>query len=267
MTDIKAVLCLDIDGTLTDEKEQIHPSDRHILAHFPGAIQPLFTTGRNLHSAKGVLQANGIFKQQPLPLPGVFMNGGLAYLPNEIKTIEHIFQRQTRKALLDCTSAFPQTSFAFFSVSEVYLLNPNPFAQHISRIHYLDAQDAAIDAIPDEVIKVMIIEQDDSKIEGIQSALEPLNAEKAFSLSYLYEINPPGVTKANTLKAFLVKLGLDGLPVYAAGDGQNDLTLFNLAQHRFAPDTAHPAVLAKADEVIQRRQEGMLAPILSYLGI
>jgi hypothetical protein len=33
-------------------------------------------------------------------------------------------------------------------------------------------------------------------------------------------------------------LGLSGMPVFAAGDGENDLDLFTLAQKSFAPATA-----------------------------
>ena len=70
---------MDVDGTLIDVDEKIHPKDVALLQDFPEDLQPFLTTGRSLHGAKGVLQQNGLFEGKPLSLPGVFMNGGAAY--------------------------------------------------------------------------------------------------------------------------------------------------------------------------------------------
>lgn len=261
----KAVLCMDIDGTLIDADEQVHPQDIQVLQHFPPEVQPILTTGRILHSAKGVLQENGLFKQPCLPLPGVFMNGGAAYLPQEQLCIEHAFAQNARQALLQLSQAFPNSAFTFFSASEVHLVNPTPFAQHISRLHYLDARETAPKDLPERIIKVMVLEEDPQILNQIKAHTENWEAEMAFSLPYAYEINPPGITKANTLTRLLAVLGLKKLPIYIVGDAENDLSLFRLARRSFAPDTAHPTVLHQADQIIPRGANGLLEPILNQV--
>jgi Cof subfamily protein (haloacid dehalogenase superfamily) len=263
----KAVLCLDIDGTLIDEAEKMHPLDVQGLRQLPRQIQPVFTTGRILHSAKGVLQKNGLFPETRLPWPGVFMNGGAAFLPDETLCLAQPFESHTRKALIELANAFPETAFTFFSVDAVFVLNPNPFAAEISKRHYLSAREADGDAIPDEVIKVMVLEPEAEKLAQIESQARTLQAEMAYSLTYAYEINPPGVTKAGSLKTLLAAMDLDSLPVYAVGDAENDLALFEAALASFAPDSAHPRVTSRATMVIPRAESGMIQPVLDFLSV
>ena len=76
-----------MDGALIDSQEKVHPRDVQILNNFPPEIQPILVTVRNLHSAKGVLQASGALPQPRFPFPAVFMNDRLACLPKMAKMI------------------------------------------------------------------------------------------------------------------------------------------------------------------------------------
>jgi len=67
------------------------------------------------------------------------------------------------------------------------------------------------------------------------------------------------------LPPLIQELSLEHVPVYTAGDGQNDLGLFDYAVSSFAPAYAHPAILEKADHIIEREKEGMLTPILEII--
>ena len=261
----EALLCIDIDGTLIDSHEKVHPTDIRVLRDFPPEIQPVLTTGRILHSAKGVLRANGLFSEPRLPLPGVFLNGGAAYLPNEILCFEHAFSPETRLALIKLAGVFPQTAFTFFGLSEVHLVNPTPFARCVSKLHYLNAREVPYYELPDRVFKVMVLEEDPELLKAIEAAVKGWDAEMAFSLPYAYEINPPGITKAQTLLALLKAMRLDHLPIYTVGDAENDLSLFQIAKKTFAPATAQQIVIAQTDSVISRKKDGLLAPILSQI--
>jgi HAD superfamily hydrolase (TIGR01484 family) len=224
MTGPKAIFCIDIDGTLIDSQEQIHPNDVKLLKHFPREIQLVITTGRILHSAKGVLRENGLFTDLHFPLPGVFMNGGVAYLPKEKLCVQHSFTKDIRQVLLALPKSFPETAFMFFTISGVYLVNPTLFGHHISRLHYLEARDAKPEEIPDRIIKVMVLEENTQILNQIKVKTLVWDAEMAFSLPFAYEINPPNVTKANTLSKLLKTMGLKELPVFVVGDGENDLS-------------------------------------------
>lgn len=265
MKEKQAILCIDIDGTLINSKYEIHPRDIQILLKFPEVIQPILTTGRSLQSAKGVLQANGLFTAIPLPLAGVFMNGGVAYLPNEVLCVQHSFPPQTRDALITLAANNPRTTFSFFSIDAVHLVNTNPFSEHIAHRNYLNAHIADAWDVPQNIIKVMVIEQSRRMIEKIKMASKKLEIEMAYSLPYLFEINPSGITKAETLRVLLKKIQLDDLPIFVVGDAENDLSLFELARESIAPETAHTSILARSNHIIPQNKDGLLMPILGHI--
>ncbi len=262
---IKAVLCLDIDGTLTDHESRIHPSDVKILKNIPEGIQFIFSTGRSLSSARGILREHGIFPDGPFPLPGIFMNGGLALLPGEHPVVVHHLAPDLLKELIRVGQEFPNSAFTFFSVTDIYLLNPTDFGWQISCRDFLSAQEVTPSQIPEEIVKVMVIEEDPAILAEIRERTKHLPAEMGLSLPFLYEINPLGINKGKTLKQLLPILGLDQVPVYAAGDGENDLAMTALTEKFFAPSTAYGHVQQQADRVIDRREAGMLAPILAEI--
>jgi len=261
----EAILCIDIDGTLLDAREQIHPQDVKILNRFPEFIQPVITTGRNLNSVKSVLKQNGLINFQVFPWPGVFLNGGAGYLPYEEGFIQNCFTNTVREALIRLALSFPVTSFAFFTADEVYLVNPNQFSNHISKVHYLNAVESRALDIPDGIIKVMILEQDPDELRSVQKKTQDWEAETGYTLSYAYEINPTGITKANTLVDLLEVLDIKNLPIFVVGDAENDLSLFKLAQKSFAPSTAHEVIRVCADCIIHRKNRGILTPIFEDL--
>jgi len=261
----EAILCIDIDGTLLDVHEKIHPEDVKVLNQIPELIQPVITTGRNLNSTKAVFQQNGLFNSLDFPLPGVFLNGGAGYLPYEKGFIQNCFTQTAREALITLAMSFPETSFTFFTIDAVYLVNPNNFSNHISQIHYLNAVESQALDIPEGILKTMILEQDPNALRRIQKKTQNWEAEMGYTLSYAYEINPSKITKANTLMAILKALDLKTIPIYVVGDAENDLSLFKLAQKSFAPSTAHKAVMARADHIIQRETRGILTPILNEI--
>ena len=261
----KAVLCMDVDGTLIDANETIHQQDASLLEDFPESIQPILTTGRSLYTACAVLHHNNLFRGEPLPLPGVFLNGGAAYLPGETLCTRHIFTHATLESLRGLAPGHDRSAFTFFTLEKVYLVNPNTFARHISQIHYLEAVEVGVEDVPDDVIKLMVLDQDKAGLKAIKDITGEWEVEGAYSLPYAYEINPPGITKANTLAGLLNAMAMDHLPIYTVGDGENDLSLFKRSRKSFAPASAHPAILEVADEIIHREKEGILKPIIDQI--
>jgi len=265
MSKIEAILCIDIDGTLIDSTERVHPNDVQQLLDFPKSIQPFLTTGRSLFSARGELHKHGLFRPSPIPLAGVYMNGGAAYLPNEVLYIRHLFSTSMRDDLITLAEKNPQSTFIFFSLDAGYVVNPNQYSQHFAKSHYLNPHLTGAEEVPEEIIKVMIVEKNRPVIEQIARNAAGLNAEMVYSLPHLFEINPLGITKAQTLTKLIEEMELKDVPIYAAGDGENDLSLFELSRASFAPGSAHPSILGKADHVIKSEKEGLLLPILKYI--
>jgi Cof subfamily protein (haloacid dehalogenase superfamily) len=265
MTKIQAVLCLDIDGTLIDSHEQVHPKDHEILKDFPEHIQPVIATGRSLPSVKGVLQNNGLFNTEKFPLPAVFMNGGIGYLPHEEICIKHAFSTENRVALVELSEDFPNSTFMFFTADSAHPVNLNDFGRQISKLHFLGTNQALPTELPDEIIKVVILNEDRRQLAAIAEKTRGMDAEMGYSLPYAYEINPSGITKGSTLLALLKAMHLDHLPIFAAGDAENDISLFKVSTMSFAPVTALPEIRNLADHVIERDGNGLISPILNQI--
>lgn len=261
----EALLCLDIDGTLTDAQENVHPQDIAILQDIPEQIQLIITTGRNPRSAFSVLQEHNLFSEGRFPLPGVFMNGGVALMPGEHRVVEHLLDPALLADLAEITASFPDTTFAFFGPDEVNLVNPTPFGCQIANRHYFFANEVSPKSIPNRIVKVMAINQDRDSLEAVKMRIRDLPAQMGYTLPYLYEINAPGVNKAATLQVLLRELCMEHLPVFAAGDGENDLALMTLTTRFFAPLSANRTVKDRADEVIDRRQNGILMPVFAKM--
>ena len=261
----KAILSLDIDGTLLDANEQVHPNDFQLLQHFPDEVLLVLNTGRPLHSAKDALYKNGLFTKQKLPMPSIFMNGGVAYFPGEQLYLDHPFDPAAGHELLQLTAEFPNTEFVFFAVDIAFLVNPTPFGGRIINQHGINAIGKADFGIVDNIIKALALNDDAEILEMIREKAKGMKAEMSYSLPFIFEFNPPGITKATTLMQLLEKMELQHLPVFAAGDGENDLSLFTLAKRSFTPDTAHPAILERADQIIARNKNGLLQPILEQI--
>ncbi|MDF1519874.1 MAG: HAD family hydrolase [Brevefilum sp.] len=262
---IKAVLCLDIDGTLTDHDMKIHPKDIGIIQDFPESVLPILATGRDLISAKKILAENQIYENASLPLPGIFMNGGASYLPGEKLLISHNFSPETLKTLINLAKAYPDSTYGFFGTSSVYFLNRLPEIHRNPRIQILSPQELDDKTLPETIVKMIVVEKDKSKIKVIEKSGLELETEIAYSLPYILEFTPPGINKAVGLPPLLQELSLEHVPVFTAGDGQNDLGLFNYAVKSFAPSYAHPTILEQADHIIEREKEGMLTPILQEI--
>ena len=236
-----------------------------MLKNLPENIQPILTTGRILHSAKSVFQQNGLYPQAVFPLPGVFMNGGVAYKPGEILTVHHTFPAHIRSELMELSQNFQKTAFVFFALTQVYLVNPTPFSMQVSKSHYLNVQISTGQDLPQEIVKLMILEDHPEKLSAIQKEAIMIEGEKAYTVSTAFEINPTGINKANTLKTLLKQLEWEDCSVVTVGDAENDLALFEIADLCFAPTTAYTSVLEKADHVIPREKEGLLMPILKEM--
>ena len=98
-----------------------------------------------------------------------------------------------------------------------------------------------------------------------EAATAGLALERTYSLPNMLEFGPAGVTKGRGLTALIEEAGRTGETVAIAGDGENDLTLFDIADLSFAPEDSPPRIQARATRVLNVPKEGLLAPILREL--
>ncbi|MBG0787940.1 MAG: HAD hydrolase family protein, partial [Anaerolineaceae bacterium] len=200
---IKAILCIDLDGTLIDQNETAHPKDIQYLNAMPESVLTILTTGRSLPSARGVLSQNGILAQGPFPLPAVVLNGAEALLPNEETLMVQYLENDLLQELLSLPRRFSSTAFFYYQPRHVYVVNATPIGRHISEIHYLNAIECTPEEVPSQINKLMVIEDDPMKIKPIRDLTAEWPAEIATSLPNILEFGSPGVTKGKTLDLLL----------------------------------------------------------------
>ncbi len=260
------VICMDFDGTLVDSRGRIHPRDVEILA---GERRPVFipSTGRPLRSIRRVLERHGLFADQCIPFPLVLMNGSAVYEADEIVHAMYAFPPDVQAALVDAALAHPQVTCFWLTPAEVLVLWPAPFGAQMARRFDLDTQPFILNGHGQLFGKLMCLAENSDLIEALAADIAGLAVERYYSLPTVLEINPAGVQKGRSTLALLADLGLDHSDLAVAGDGENDLPLFELAACSFAANTSPPAIQARAGHIVNVAKTGLLAPILEAIGL
>ena len=287
------VICFDMDGTLLDGSGDMHPNDREILK---SDRQHIFipATGRSLAAVRRLFQKNQLFEHGPLPIPVILQNGSLVYLPGEQPHAYRAFPEETQDRLLAAMLNEPELNFWLFGENFLHTLWPTPFGQALSEDFDLEIQPFPHDGPPAQYSKIIALSEDPRQLADFDLEIQPFphdgppaqyskiialsedprqladfarnpaldGVELSYSRSTLLEINPAGVNKGTALANLLEALGLDQPELYVAGDGGNDLPLFELSENSFAPLDAQLQVKERARYMIDTQKEGLLAPIL-----
>ena len=262
----QTIICFDLDGTLLDSSGSIHPRDIEILRNpAPACLIP--TTGRPLHAVKRLFARHGLFSGAPLPFPLVLHNGALLYLPGE-KLLAHLaFQSAERDGLVRLARERPRVTFLFLDLESVRVMWPRPFAERAAASYDFTVEPLGEGEPARMFSKLMCLSETPADLEEISRATEGMLVERAYSMTTILEFTPPGADKGKGLRALQAALGLQESPVYAAGDGGNDLPLFAAALRSFAPISSPTAVRAAASQLVDVRQAGLLTSILTAAGV
>lgn len=253
------IVCLDFDGTLVDDGGRIHPADVEALAN-DRSVTFVPATGRPLHAVRRAFERHGLFEGHPIPFPLVLENGAAVYGENEALLAQRSFEPDLRDALMRAVLASEGTSFLMYGPDEVGLLRTDEKLRVMARRFDLDAGPFDPDA-GKSLTKVAATAGDLETLRAFEAETVGLPLERTYSLPDVLELTPVGVHKGEGLATLLREAGHDG-EIAVAGDGENDLSLFDLATLSFAPHDSPPAIRARADRVLDARKEGLLAPIL-----
>lgn len=271
---VRPLICFDVDGTLLDTRDRIHPRDAAILSgvsngFFPAWLVP--ATGRPLLSVKRMFARRGLFENLPLPLPLVLQNGAALYRPGEQLETYATFEPGIQDHLMEVCFSHPQVTFLLHCIDTIHMLWPHPYGIQAARRYDFDwiPFDPAARVPPYSKVMCLSLQHEDLKAvsRAATRAAGELAVEQAFSMPSILEFTPVGTNKGEGFARLKTALGLDGAPVLAAGDGGNDLALFEQASLAFAPRTSPPDIQARADRVIDVEEEGLLAPMLRAAGI
>jgi len=262
----KHILCFDVDGTLADANQQIHPMDREILQNIPHCLF-IPSTGRPLHSLKIIFHRNGLFIGQAIPFPLILQNGAAIYDKGEALLGHYPFDHSIQESIVQILIHHKRIHHLFIGLDEVYSLYPESFGMGL--VDQLAFDSAQLPGQHQEFTfsKIMCLSPQQAALDPIRSQLDALPVEKAYSITGVLEINPAGVNKSSGFEKLKLKLNLNGYSLIAVGDGENDLPLLHAADRSFAPSTSSAYICSQVDQVIETSKSGIITPILEAIGV
>ena len=259
------IICFDLDGTLFDSQGRIHLRDIAILTS-ESEINFIVATGRSLQSVRAMFTKNGLFSDVRIPFPLVLQNGSVIYEHNEKLACYFPFTSDTQHQLLEIIQDYPQISFYLFDVKETHLLWPTAFALDSAERFGMQYRPYKNDCSNYNFSKIMCVSEDNDLLQKLAQILQALEVEISFSMEILLEITPQGIDKGSGLGQLLSLLNKKTVNLFFAGDGENDLPLFDTAQYSFAPANSPDPVRVYADDIIDTSKRGLLTPMLEKAG-
>jgi hydroxymethylpyrimidine pyrophosphatase-like HAD family hydrolase len=260
----------DLDGTLSDADERIHPASvRAIRALEANGIPVLVATGRRLRMAWAVLEAGG------LAGPAVVLDGALGLDLRDGRVFHRVaFPAPAASRVLEGFAAAGLSPCVYVEREGVDLVvgeRPSTHPQHLARARpWVATGDLARVVEAEPVYAFAVVGRPAPLLEPVLATIGAAgSASIVHDLIYggcTLQVRPPGVSKWSGVLAYCATHGIDPGRVLAVGDGANDLELLEGAAVACAVATATPAVLARADHVVGPPGTGGWADVLDLVG-
>jgi hydroxymethylpyrimidine pyrophosphatase-like HAD family hydrolase len=260
----------DLDGTLSAADERIHPASvRAIRALEAGGIPVLVATGRRPRTAGTVLEAAGLVG------PTVVLDGALGVDLRDGGVFHRVaFPARAARGVLDAYTAAGLSPCVYVDRPDADLVvgqHPSTHPDHLARAGPWAATDDLRRVVATEpVYAFAVVGRPAPVLEPVLDAVGPAgSASIVHDLIYggwTIQIRPPRISKWSGVLAYCALRGIDPGRVLAVGDGANDLELLEGAAVACAVTTAAPAVLARADHVLDPPASGGWAAVLDLVG-
>jgi HAD superfamily hydrolase (TIGR01484 family) len=260
----------DLDGTLSDAQERIHPaSARAIRELVAGGVPVLVATGRRLRMAAAVLEAGGV------AAPAVVLDGSLGVdLPTGRVFHRMAFPARAARSVLAAFIAADLSPCVYVERPGVDLVvdhRPSTHPLHLARAFpWAERSDLAAAVAAEPVFAFTVVGHPDRR--RLVPVLEAVGAAGSGSIvhdllygGYTLQVRPPGVSKWSGVLAYCAERGLDPTRVLAIGDGANDVELLEAAAVPCTVATAAPAALARARHVLDPPSTGGWAAVLELV--
>jgi hydroxymethylpyrimidine pyrophosphatase-like HAD family hydrolase len=260
----------DLDGTLSDAGERVHPASvRAVRALEAAGIPILVATGRRLRMACAVLESAG------LTGPAVVLDGALGLDLRDGRVFHQVaFPPGAARQVLEAFAAAGLSPCVYTDRPGVDLVvgdHPSTHPGHLARARPWLATDDLTRVVAEEAVYAFaVVGRPATWLEPVLELVGPAgSASVVHDLIYgghTLQVRPPEVSKWSGVLAFCAEQGLDPGRILAVGDGANDLELLEGAAVACAVATASPAVLARADHVIGPPDRGGWAAVLDMVG-
>jgi hydroxymethylpyrimidine pyrophosphatase-like HAD family hydrolase len=260
----------DLDGTLSDADERIHPASvRAIRDLEAGGIPVLVATGRRLRMAWAVLEAGG------LAGPAVVLDGALGLDLRDGRVFHQVaFPAAAAARALEAFAAAGLSPCVYVDRPGIDLVvgdHPSTNPGHLARARPWVAVDDLDRVVADEPVYTFAVVGRPAAL--LEPVLRRVGAAGSASIvpdliygGFTLQVRPPDISKWSGVLAYCAEQGIDPARVLAVGDGANDLELLDGAAVACAVATATPDVLARADHVIGPPSSGGWAAVLDLVG-
>jgi hydroxymethylpyrimidine pyrophosphatase-like HAD family hydrolase len=260
----------DLDGTLADASERIHPASvRAVRALEAGGIPVLVATGRRLRMASAVLEAGG------LAGPAVVLDGALGVDLRDGRVFHRVtFAAGDARRVLEAYGAAGLSPCVYVDRPDADLVvdgSPSTHPGHLARARTRAATgDLATVVATEPVYTFAVVGRPARLLEPVLrtvgSAGSPSLVPDLVHGGWTLQVRPPGISKWTGVLAYCADRGIDPGGVLAVGDGANDLELLEGAAVACAIATAAPAVRARAHHILAPPSGGGWAAVLDLVG-
>jgi hydroxymethylpyrimidine pyrophosphatase-like HAD family hydrolase len=259
----------DLDGTLSDPTESIHPrSVAAVRAVVASGIPVLVATGRRPRTASWVLDPAG------LAGPAIVLDGAIGRDLRDGRTFHQVAftPAAARRVLGVFTAASLEPCLFVDHPTAELVIGPNPATHpgHLARNRaWAVTADLARVVETDPVLTFTVVGGDAARLAEIAVAVgDAGSASVTPDLVYggsTLQVRPSGISKWSGVVAFCRERDLDPGRVLAVGDGANDVELLEAAQVACAVAGGHASALALADHVIGPPSAGGWVALLDLI--
>ncbi len=184
-------------------------------------------------------------------------NGGIIYKGDEV-LICHYLKKQLVYDIIDFCRSF-KVDLQLYQNSELWLDKETERTKDYCLRSVLEPRivDDLKQNITDKVNKVIIL-ADHEVLKKLETSLPKHISDNCctfFSHSYLFEFNPPGITKGTAVKELADYLDIPLSEVIAVGDNENDIPMIETAGLGVAVKNAVKSALEAANYITQNTND------------
>lgn len=259
----------DLDGTLLDPEEGIHP---HALAAVVGLLERgvpvLVATGRRHRTALPLLSGAG------LSLPGVYQDGAVGVHADGVRFHLDAFAPEVAAQVFTTLAGLGVAPLIVVDRPEADLVVTPGYtgnAAHLERNgRWVSGLDPARALAEEKVLTFMVSGVDPAALGPVEERLDGVaSASVTPDLHYggvTLQILPHGVNKWRGVSTYCRLAGIDEGRVLAVGDGANDLELLRGARVACVMENGVPEAVALAHHVLPPATAGGWAGVADLVG-